>query len=132
MIVQMWNKVIVKDGTRQNMLTTKKHVRILSPMAGKSSSISQSKDKIVYHKQQAENNVCKQNDNLIKSNNNNKWEEWVKTVIRDSYLTNKGGSNGIVKKPDKSNTPTKGKSKETISLELVLMIYTLEDSWHAQ
>lgn len=47
------------------MLTFNKPLIILFLLAVESVLTSHSKDKIVYHKQQVENNICRINDSLI-------------------------------------------------------------------
>ncbi len=63
------------------------------------------------------------------TNKKNKWEQ----VIKYSYLTNKDSSNRIVKKLGKSIISIKSKlRRNNIFDKLVLTIYRLENSQHAQ
>ncbi len=106
--MQTRNKAIVEDATRQNTPTFKKPLIVPSPLGGESSSTSHNKGKqfTTSNKQKvtfAEKVIASSRPTATTNKKSKK-----NRVIRDSYLTNKDGSNGIVKKPGKSATPTKG------------------------
>lgn len=65
MVVQTQNEAIVEDATWQNMPIFKKSLIVLSPLARRGTSTSHNNGKIVYHKQQAQNDICKESDKLV-------------------------------------------------------------------
>ncbi len=116
MVVQTRNKAIVEDATRQITPTFKKPLIVPSPLGGESSSTSHNKGKqfITSNEQKVTFAVKVIASSKPTATTNEKSKK--KRVIRDSYLTNKDGSNGIVKKSGKFATPIKSESKKTISL----------------